>query len=173
MSLNRRQRGVRKDGGITNPNLAMLPYIASGFTGDVQFKGVNGALSSSPSFNFTASVLATPFLKALQVYTTKQTFIVVGASPTQVVNLDNGSYIVLDLTGASDTLTLTLSNGRMGGSYFIQVVQAATKVDISLANEGRFDGVSGSTIVGVNSINYAIVPLFTGTGYLLNIAQLT
>ena len=108
-----------------------------------------------------------------QIYTTKQTFSLVGASPTQVINLDNGSYILLNLTGASGTVTLTLSNGKVGGSYFIQVIQAATKVDISLANEGRFDGLTGSTIVGENNKNYCIVPFFTGTGYLLNIAQLT
>lgn len=108
-----------------------------------------------------------------QIYTTKQTFTVVGANPTQVINLDNGSYISLNLTSASGTLTLSLTNGKIGASYWIQVVQATTKVDVILANEGRFDGESGNTIVGENSKNYCIIPLFTGTGYLLNIATLT
>lgn len=108
-----------------------------------------------------------------QIYTTKQTFVITGSNPIQAINLDNGSYIVLDLTGASGTLTLTLNNGKIGGSYWIQVVQALTAVDISLANEGRFDGESGSAIVGVNNSHYCIFPFYTGTGYLLNIAPLT
>lgn len=108
-----------------------------------------------------------------QIYTTKQTFMLVGASPSQVINLDNGSYISLNLTSASGTLTLSLTNGKIGASYWIQVVQATTAVNISLVNEGRFDGETGSTIVGINSSNYCIIPLFTGTGYLLNIATLT
>lgn len=106
-----------------------------------------------------------------QIYTSKQTFVALGINPSEIINLDNGSYIVLDLTSASGTLTLTLTNGKIGGSYWIQVLQAATKVDVVLANEGRFDGETGSTIVGANSINYSIFPLCTGTGYILNIAN--
>lgn len=109
-----------------------------------------------------------------QIYTTKQSFTPIGAGPSQAVNLDNGSYILLNLTGASGTVTLTLLNGRVGASYFIEVIQhLTTKVDVSFANQGRFDGETGSVIAGVVAKNYVIVPFFTGTSYLLNIAQLT
>ena len=108
-----------------------------------------------------------------QIYTTKQSITVIGSNPVQNINLDNGSYILLDLTGASGTVTITLSNGKVGGSYFIQVVQAVTAVNISLSNEGRFDGGIGSTIVGINSTNYCIFPLYTGTEFLLNVSNLS
>lgn len=134
------------------------------------WKGVTKFLTLS---NIWTALQSFNIITAKQIYTTKQTFTLVGANPVQVINLDNGSYIVLDLINASGTLTLSLSNGKVGSSYFIQVIQATTKVDISLANEGRFDGESGSTIVGIDNQNYCIFPLFTGSGYLLNIATLT
>ena len=135
------------------------------WSGITTFLGLSNVWTALQTFNS---------INTKQIYTTKQTFTSVGASPTQVVNLDNGSYILLNLTGASGTVTLTLSNGKVGGSYFIDVIQhLTTAVNISIANEGRFDGESGSTIVGIAAKNYVIVPFFTGTGFRLNIAQLT
>ena len=112
-------------------------------------------------------------ITAKQVYTTKQTFVITGADPVQAVNLDNGSYIVLDLTSAIGTLNLSLNNGRVGGSYIIQVIQAITKVDITLVNEGRLDGGTGNTIEGIDNKDYIIVPFCTGTGFIINTGGLT
>ncbi|WP_338761873.1 hypothetical protein WAF17_16445 [Bernardetia sp. ABR2-2B] len=108
-----------------------------------------------------------------QLYTTKQTINVLGSNPIQAVNLDNGSYIILDLTGASGMLNLYLNNGKLGATYWIQVIQASTKLDISITNEGRFDGGTGSTIIGVDNQDYVIIPFHTGTGFILNVANLT
>jgi hypothetical protein len=108
-----------------------------------------------------------------QVHTTKQTITITGASPTQAINLDNGSFVTLSLVGASGALNLSLINGKVGASYFIEVLQAATKVDVTLANVGRLDGLTGSTITGVNNQKYIIVAIWNGTGFILNIANLT
>lgn len=134
------------------------------WNGITTFLGISNVWTALQTFNS---------VNTKQIYTTKQTFVITGSNPIQSVNLDNGSYIVLDLTGASGTLTLTLNNGKIGGSYWIQVVQALTAVDVSLANEGRFDGESGSTVVGVNNSHYCIFPFYTGTGFLLNTSLLT
>lgn len=108
-----------------------------------------------------------------QLYTLKQTFTFSTTNPSQIVNLDNGSYIVIDLRNASGTFNLSLSNGKLGGTYWIQIIQSNTKVDVTLANEGRYDGETGSLIVGENGKNYSIYASFTGNGYILNIASLT
>lgn len=108
-----------------------------------------------------------------QVYTDKQTFSLVGASPSQAINLDNGSLISVDLTGASGTATLTFSNPKVGASYWIQVTQAATAVNLSIANSGRFDGETGATVTGANSVNLAIFLLYDGAGYFFNKSEVS
>jgi hypothetical protein len=108
-----------------------------------------------------------------QVYTTKQTFVLTGASPSQSINLDNGSHIVVDVTAASGTATITFSNPKSGASYWIEVLQAATAVNLSIANVGRYDGGTGSTITGTNSVNLDIIALFNGAGMKLNIVRVT
>jgi hypothetical protein len=123
--------------------------------------------------NFWSLLQSYNVISTKQIYTTKQNITVTGANPVQAINLDNGSLITLNLTGASGTLNLSLTNGKVGASYFIEVLQAATKVDVTLANIGRLDGVTGSTITGVNNQNFIIVAIWNGTGYILNIAPLT
>lgn len=108
-----------------------------------------------------------------QIYTTSQSFTLTGANPSQAINLDLGSLITIDLTGASDTATLTFSNAKEGASYWIKIIQATTAVNISIANSGRFDGETGAIITGTNSTNLAIFLLYDGSGYFFNKSEVS
>lgn len=108
-----------------------------------------------------------------QLYTVKQSFALSGANPSQAINLDNGSYISVDLTGASGTATITLTNGKVGASYWIEFLQAATAVNVSLANSGRYDGETGSTIAGTDGVDFDVIALHTGSGFKINVMEVS
>lgn len=132
--------------------------------GIARFLGLANVWTALQSFN----VLTTK-----QAYTTKQTFVLTGASPSQAISLDNGSYISIDLTAASGTATITLSNGKVGASYWIEFLQAATAVSVELANVGRYDGETGATIAGSDGINFDVIALYTGSGFKINVMEVS
>lgn len=112
-------------------------------------------------------------VKVKQVYTTSQSFELTGTNPSQSINLDLGSLITIDVTGASGVATLTFTNPKEGASYWIKVLQATTKVDIDIANSGRFDGETGDVITGTNSIDLAIFLFYDGSNYFLNKSEVS
>ena len=112
-------------------------------------------------------------LNATQVSTISQNFTSTGTNPVLAINLDNGSYCTVDLTGAAGTLTLTFLNAKVGASYIIRILQATARVEVNINNIGRLDGISGNIITGVDDQDYLINVLYTGTGFIINTGILT
>ena len=85
-----------------------------------------------------------------QLKTPKQTITVTGTTAT--INFNNGSYIILDLTGATGDVTLTLQNPNTG-NYVIDVLQGATARNVTFpaGTTSELGGGNTYTASGTNT----------------------
>jgi hypothetical protein len=80
------------------------------------------------SYIKTQAQVFTNNLKAKQIASTRQSLAVAGAA--QTIDWNNGGMVNLDTSGASGTITLTLSNPVEGSWYSIFVAHGATARDL-------------------------------------------
>ena len=111
----------------------------------------------------TGNALAVnPALSINQLATIKQSFTPTGT--TQTIDWALGSYVELDTSSATGSITLTLNNARESESYLIEVSQGATPRDI-IFPAGTLSSVGGITITGEANSIQSLSVYFNGTNY--------
>jgi len=93
---------------------------------------------------------------------------------TATIDWNNGNMQALDLGSATGDVTLTLSNPKASGSYFLKIIQGATARDVVLPSTVLTPGGSAPTTLDITATNDAVDSLvlaYDGTNYLAQFAQ--
>jgi hypothetical protein len=87
---------------------------------------------------------------------------------TQTIDFNSGSLVNLDLSSATGTVVLTLSNPQTATTYLIKVSQGATPRNLTFPTGTTQAGGGGVTYTGTANQKDIINVLYDGTNYFIN-----
>jgi hypothetical protein len=94
--------------------------------------------------------------------------VLVPTGTTETVDFSTGVMQFIDLGSATGDVTLTLSNPRQGGRYFIKFIQGGTARDVVLPSSVLIEGGTAPTTLDISITDNAIDTLvldYDGTNY--------
>lgn len=83
----------------------------------------------------------------------------------QTINFNNGNSQKLNLGSATGTVSITLTNPKPGGTYFIRIQQGIIPRAITFATTVKFPGGTAPTLTPTNNAEDTIVIFYDGTSY--------